>query len=201
MPFTTSFSTLRTWLALPLLAPLAACTAIGAPGPGGGAAPVPPFTGHSPDMADGRVARAQFASAMGGPGDNLSPQIEWQGAPASAQSFIVTLFDPDAPTGSGWWHWAVANLPASTRALPRGAGVAGTGALPPGAVEINTDMGVPGYVGPLPSPGETHRYVVTVTALDVPRLDLPPTATPALLAFMAGAHTVGKASFTAMGSR
>lgn len=163
----------------------------------------PSFTVHSPDMADGRVARAQFAaSAMGGPGDNLSPQIEWQGAPASAQSFIVTMYDPDAPTGSGWWHWAVANIPASAHALPRGAGVAGTGTpLPTGAVEINTDMGVPGYVGPLPPPGETHRYVLTVTALDVPRLDLPPTATPALLAFMAGAHTVGKASFTAMGAR
>lgn len=197
MLFNTSFSTFRALLALPLLAPLAACTVV-APGPGGA---TQPFTVHSPDMADGRVARAQFASAMGGPGDNLSPQIEWQGAPASAQSFVVTMYDPDAPTGSGWWHWAVANLPASTRALPRGAGVAGNGALPPGAVEINTDMGVPGYVGPLPPPGETHRYVITVTALDVPRLDLPPTATPALLAFMAGAHTVGKASFTAMGAR
>ena len=199
MLFNTRFSTLRTWLALPLLAPLAACTAtIVAPGPGGA---TQAFTAHSPDMADGRVARPQFASAMGGPGDNLSPQIEWQGAPASAQSFIVTMYDPDAPTGSGWWHWAVANIPASARALPRGAGVAGTSALPPGAVEINTDMGVPGYVGPLPPPGETHRYVVTVTALDVPRLELPPTATPALLSFMAGAHTVGKASFTAMGAR
>lgn len=199
MPFTLSFSPLRTLLALPLLAPLTACTVV-APGPGG-ASPTPPFTVHSPDMADGRVARAQFASAMGGPGDNLSPQIEWQGAPATAQSFIVTMYDPDAPTGSGWWHWAVANIPASARALPRGAGVAGSSALPSGAVEINTDMGVPGYVGPLPPPGETHRYVLTVTALDVPRLDLPPTATPALLAFMAGAHTVGKASFTAMGAR
>jgi Raf kinase inhibitor-like YbhB/YbcL family protein len=199
MPFTPPFSTLRTLLALPLLAPLAACTVV-APGPGG-ASPTPPFTAHSPDMADGRVARAQFASAMGGPGDNLSPQIEWQGAPASAQSFIVTMYDPDAPTGSGWWHWAVANIPATASALPRGAGLAGTSALPPGAVEINTDMGVPGYGGPLPPPGETHRYVVTVTALDVPRLDLPPTATPALLAFMAGAHTVGTASFTAMGAR
>ncbi|MFN9476056.1 YbhB/YbcL family Raf kinase inhibitor-like protein [Acidovorax sp.] len=161
----------------------------------------PSFTVHSPDMADGRVARAQFASAMGGPGDNLSPQIEWQGAPASAQSFIVTMYDPDAPTGSGWWHWAVANIPGSACALPRGAGVAGTSALPSGAVEINTDMGVPGYVGPLPPPGETHRYVVTVTALDVARLDLSPTATPALLSFIAGAHTVGKATFTAMGAR
>ncbi|EJE54912.1 Raf kinase inhibitor-like protein, YbhB/YbcL family [Acidovorax sp. CF316] len=197
MLFTTSFSTFRALLALPLLAPLAACTVV-APGPGGA---TPPFTVHSPDMADGRVARAQFASAMGGPGDNLSPQIEWQGAPANAQSFIVTMYDPDAPTGSGWWHWAVANIPATASALPRGAGLAGTSALPPGAVEINTDMGVPGYGGPLPPPGETHRYVVTVTALDVPRLDLPPTATPALLAFMAGAHTVGKASFTAMGAR
>ena len=158
------------------------------------------FTVSSPDMPDGRVARAQFANVMGGPGDNLSPRIEWHGAPANARSFVVTLYDPDAPTGSGWWHWAVANIPATVNALARGAGT-DPAALPAGAFEVNTDMGVHGYLGPLPPPGETHRYVITVTALDVPRLELPPTATPALLAFMAAGHTVGKASFTAQGSR
>lgn len=158
------------------------------------------FRVTSPDMADGRVARAQFADIMGGDGDNLSPQIEWHDAPATAKSFIVTLYDPDAPTGSGWWHWAVANIPATARSLARGAGT-DDALLPPGATQVNTDMGVPGYGGPLPPPGETHRYVLTVTALDVARLELPPTATPALLAFMALGHTVGKATLTALGSR
>lgn len=166
------------------------------PAQGGGAA----FTVGSPDMADGKVARAQFANTMGGNGDNLSPHIEWHGAPANAKSFVVTMYDPDAPTGSGWWHWAVANIPSTASALARGAGT-DAAMLPAGAVEINTDMGVPGYGGPLPPPGETHRYVITVTALDVPALDLAPTTTPALLAFMALGHTVGKASFTAQGSR
>ena len=161
---------------------------------------LPTFSVSSPDMADGRVARAQFANIMGGDGDNLSPQIEWHGAPAQTRSFVVTLFDPDAPTGFGWWHWLVANIPSTVHALARGAGTP-PAALPGGAVEVNTDMGVPGYGGPLPPPGETHRYVITVTALDVPRLDLPPTATPALLAYMILGHAVGQATFTAKGSR
>ncbi|RQP26885.1 YbhB/YbcL family Raf kinase inhibitor-like protein [Piscinibacter terrae] len=176
-----------------LLLPLAGIVADG----GGGAAA---FAVSSPDMADGKVARAQFANIMGGPGDNISPQIEWRGAPASAKSFVVTMYDPDAPTGSGWWHWVVANIPSTANALARGAGT-NPASLPAGAVQVNTDMGVPGYGGPLPPPGQTHRYVITVTALDVPRLDLPPTATPALLAFMMLGHTVGKATFTAQGSR
>lgn len=179
---------------LSLLIPLAGVVADG--GGGGGAV----FTVSSPDMADGKVARSQFANVMGGGGDNISPQIEWRGAPAGAKSFVVTMYDPDAPTGSGWWHWVVANIPASASSLPRGAGTNPAG-LPLGAVQVNTDTGMPGYGGPLPSPGQAHRYVITVTALDVERLELPPTATPALLAFMALGHTVGKASFTAQGSR
>lgn len=165
-----------------------------------GAGASPAFTVGSPDMADGKVARAQFANVMGGDGDNTSPRIEWHNAPANARSFVVTLYDPDAPTGSGWWHWAVANIPATANSLASGAGT-NASLLPAGALQVNTDMGVPGYGGPLPPPGATHRYVITVTALDVPALDLAPTTTPALLAFMALGHTVGKASFTALGSR
>ena len=159
------------------------------------------FTITSPDIRDGTIARAQFAgAAMGGDGDNVSPQIEWHGAPPEARSFVVTMYDPDVATGFGWWHWVVANIPASVSSLPRGAGT-DPQALPDGAVSVNTDLGVPGYLGPLPPPGETHGYVITVTALDVPRLDLPPHATPALVAWMALEHTVGKAFIVASGSR
>lgn len=161
----------------------------------------PVFSIDSPDISDGRFARPQFAGpAMGGDGDNVSPQIEWRGAPPDARSFVVTMYDPDVATGFGWWHWVVANIPASANTLPRGAGT-DPQALPDGAVAVNTDLGVPGYLGPLPPPGETHGYVITVTALDVPRLELPPNATPAMVAWLALGHTVGKAFTVASGSR
>lgn len=167
-----------------------------------GAACAADFQVSSPDMADGRVALTQFAKmpAMGCQGGNVSPHIVWSGAPAGTRSFIVTMYDPDAPTGSGWWHWAVANIPASATELPRGAGNDAS-KLPAGAVQINTDAGMPGYGGPCPPVGQTHRYVITVTALKVDKLELPPHATPALMAFMSLANRLGQASFTAQGGR
>ena len=156
----------------------------------------------SPDMADGRVTQTQFANlpVMGCAGGNVSPRILWSGTPPETRSLVVTMHDPDAPTGSGWWHWAVANIPAGTTELVAGAGT-DAAKLPAGVVQINTDAGRPGYGGPCPPVGQTHRYVITVTALKVAKLDLPAFTTPAMLSFMALPHRLGQATFIAKGSR
>lgn len=165
-----------------------------------GAAQAADFTVGTDSQVNGHFPNAQFANVFGCQGDNISPQVKWRSAPEGTKSFVVTLYDPDAPTGSGWWHWAVANIPATVDALPSGAGSAG-GSLPAGAITINGDTGHPGYTGLCPPVGQTHRYVLTVHALKVEKLDLPPTATPALLGFMAHANGLGKASVTVLGGR
>ncbi|OYT87813.1 MAG: hypothetical protein CFE46_11835 [Burkholderiales bacterium PBB6] len=160
------------------------------------------FQVSSPDMASGTVAMTQFANmpAMGCAGGNVSPQVVWRDAPAGTQSLLVTMYDPDAPTGSGWWHWAVANIPASNTELVSGAGNDAT-KLPAGALQVNTDAGRPGYGGPCPPVGQTHRYVITVVALKVAKLDLPPFATPAMMNFMSMPHRLGQATLVATGGR
>lgn len=158
------------------------------------------FRVESASQKDGRLPNAQFANAMGCQGENLSPQIKWSGAPAGTKSFVVTMYDPDAPTGSGWWHWVTANIPASVSELPVGAGSVG-GKLPAGALPINNDGGQPGYGGACPPAGQNHRYIIMVHALKVEKLELPPNATPALVGFMSWANGLGKASLTLMGGR
>lgn len=152
------------------------------------------------DAGDGRLPPAQFADAFGCSGGNQSPALRWSGAPAATRSFVVTMYDPDAPTGSGWWHWVVANLPASVDRLPAGAGSVG-GHLPAGALAVAGDNGDPAYFGSCPPPGETHRYVLTVQALKVDRLDLPAGATPALVGYLSRANELARASLTLLGSR
>lgn len=165
-----------------------------------GAAQAAEFKVESASQLDGRLPAAQFADSFGCHGGNQSPQVKWSGAPAGTKSFVVTLYDPDAPTGSGWWHWVVANIPASVSELPVGAGSAG-GKMPAGAVAINNDAGQAGYLGACPPAGQDHRYVITVHALNVDKLDLPSNATPALVGFMSWANGLGKASMTLRGSR
>lgn len=150
--------------------------------------------------ADGRLAHTHYANVFGCDGSNVSPALRWSNAPAGTRSYVVTLYDPDAPTGSGWWHWVVANLPATTDRLAAGAGNPG-GVLPPGARPVAGDNGEAAYLGSCPPPGQTHRYVFTVHALKVDLLDLPPNATPALVGFLAGMHGLGKASVTLLGAR
>lgn len=149
---------------------------------------------------DGRLAAAHYANVFGCSGGNVSPALHWSGAPAGTRSFVVTMYDPDAPTGSGWWHWVVANLPAGTDHLDAGAGNPG-GSLPAGASTIPGDNGEAAYLGSCPPPGQAHRYVFTVHALKVDKLELPARATPALVGFLSWMHGLGKASVTLFGSR
>ena len=109
-------------------------------------------------------------------GQNVSPALSWSGEPAGTQSFAVTMFDPDARGGAGWWHWTVFNIPAAVHSLPGGAGSAGSTTLPPGAVQGRNDFGASGYGGPCPPPGPAHHYQITVYALKVPALPLDGTA-------------------------
>jgi Raf kinase inhibitor-like YbhB/YbcL family protein len=157
---------------------------------------VPAFTVTSEDIHDGEpLPRAQRDTASGG--SNTSPQLSWSGFPAETKSFVVTIFDPDAPTGSGFWHWAVYNIPADVTDLASGAGSAG-GALPHGAATLKNEYRKREFVGAEPPEGTgVHRYHVTVDALDVDRLDLDPEATPAVLRFNVHFHTIARAVLTA----
>lgn len=156
------------------------------------------FTLTSAEIKPGAtIANAQVFNGVSCSGDNVSPSLAWKGAPAGTKSFAVTVYDPDAPTGSGWWHWVVFNLPAATTSIPLGAGEKSGAKLPPGAVQGRTDFGAPGWGGPCPPPGDkAHRYVFTVYALKTEKIDVPPDASAALVGFMIHANTIGKASFT-----
>jgi len=141
----------------------------------------------------GKVMPDNVFAGFGCTGKNTSLGVSWSGAPDKAQSYALIMHDPDAPTGVGFFHWTVFNLPKDTKSLAAGA----RGSLPAGAVEAYTDFGKNGYGGPCPPPGPLHHYVVTVYALDVPKLDAPPAATGALLSFMLREHTVALGRATA----
>lgn len=158
------------------------------------------FTAESKDFASGKVAQAQFAGIMGCTGKNVSPDISWSNAPEGTKSFLVTIYDKDAPTGSGWWHWVVANIPASATSLPAGAGTDAS-RLPKGALMTPTDFGVPGYGGACPPEGKEHDYTITVKALSVDKLPVPDTATPALIGFVSNMNALAVATVSAKGSR
>ena len=154
---------------------------------------VPLFIVSSEDVADGRpLSRAQWGA--GGGGRDVSPQLSWSGFPAETKSFAVTIHDPDAPTGSGFWHWAVYNIPASVSELPAGAGAEGGANLPAGASMLSNEMRSKSFTGAGPPPGTgTHRYDIVVHALDVEHLDLDPESTPAVLGFNVHFHTLARA--------
>lgn len=154
----------------------------------------------SDDITGGRLGKTQEFNAHGCSGGNLSPQLAWADAPAGTRSFVVTVYDPDAPTGSGFWHWVVANLPADSRSLASGAG-SGKASLPAGSLETRTDMGSPGFVGACPPAGERHRYQFTVHALKVDHLDITQDTSAALVGFMTHMNSLGQATFTATYAR
>ena len=135
-------------------------------------------------------------------GGNKSPHLAWSGAPAGTKSFAVTCFDPDAPTGSGFWHWLVVNIPPSVTELPLDAGNAKAGRLPAGALQTRTDFGVPGYGGPCPPAGDhPHRYLFTVVAVDKDKLDVTPDTSAAVVGFQLHFSTLAKAAIMGLYKR
>jgi Raf kinase inhibitor-like YbhB/YbcL family protein len=156
----------------------------------------PSFTLTSDNVADGEpLPAAQLSGMFGVPGGrDASPQLSWSGAPEGTKGYAVTVYDPDAPTGSGFWHWAVANIPADVTSLPEGAGDDTGSGLPESAVQLPNDARAARFVGGAPPAGHgPHRYFVTVTALDVVDLGVPADATPAYLGFTMAGHVLGRA--------
>jgi len=146
------------------------------------------FTLTSNDIIDGGVLPDAQVQAKG----NASPHLKWSGAPDGTKSYAVTCYDPDAPTGSGFWHWTVANIPADVTELPTG------GPVPAGAVEGRTDFGEPGFGGAAPPQGHgPHRYIFTLFAVDTEKLDVTPDNSGAVFGFNLHFHTLAKASITA----
>ncbi len=179
----------------------AACTLLLCAGPAGAQS----LTLSSPDIKEGAtIANEQVFKGFGCTGNNVSPALSWSGAPAGTKSFAVTVYDPDAPTGSGWWHWVVFNLPATATSLPKGAGDPKKHLMPKGAVQSRTDFGSDGYGGPCPPPGDKpHHYQITVFAVDVDKLPdaKDHSASAALVGFDLHFHTLGKATLTGLYGR
>jgi Raf kinase inhibitor-like YbhB/YbcL family protein len=136
---------------------------------------------------------AQLSGIFGAGGQDTSPDLEWSGFPEQTRSFMLTIFDPDAPIPSGFWHWAVINLPAHLTSLPAGAGESDE-TLPAGAVHLPNDAGLRRYLGAAPPPGDPHRYFIVVSALDIAEAGLPTSATPALASFQMLPHTIARAT-------
>ena len=157
------------------------------------------FTLTSTHIADQQALPLQFVhSAMGAGGQNVSPDLAWSGAPEGTQSYALTMYDPDAPTGSGWWHWVVYDIPASATGLVMGAGAAGGAALPAGAKLGRTDFGTAEYGGAAPPPGHgPHRYIFTLYALNTGKLDVPPDASAAMVGFYIHFDKLAQAQLTA----
>jgi Raf kinase inhibitor-like YbhB/YbcL family protein len=154
---------------------------------------VPTFELTSTTISDGApLAAAQRAPGQGG--SDTSPDLVWSGFPSETRSFAVTCYDPDAPTGSGFWHWAVYNIPAGQTSLAAGAGAPGSELLPDGALTVRNELRQPQYSGAEPPEGTgTHHYYFVVHAVDVDTLDIPDEATPAILGFNLHFHTLARA--------
>lgn len=157
------------------------------------------FTLTSPTIREGEtLPEAHVFNDWGYKGDNISPELHWHHAPKGTKSFAVSCYDPDAPTGSGFWHWYIINLPADTTSLHAGAGHPVHPQLPPGARSMNNDIAQKGFVGAFPPVGDKpHRYIFTVYALSVERLDLPEDATTAFAGFNVLGNTLAQATLTA----
>jgi Raf kinase inhibitor-like YbhB/YbcL family protein len=150
----------------------------------------------SPDVKTGaRIADEQVFSGCGG--KNVSPALSWSDAPKGTKSFALSVYDPDAPTGSGFWHWVVFNIPPDVTSLPKGAGDPKSDLAPKGAVQSRTDFGAPGYGGPCPPKGDNpHHYHFTIFAVDLDKIDADENSTGATVGFNLHFHTLAKASLT-----
>ena len=146
-------------------------------------------------IAEGQqLAAAQVFQGFGCEGGNAAPDLAWSGAPEGTESFAVTVYDPDAPTGSGWWHWFAFNIPADVTELPAAT------AVPEGTVELANDYGAAGFGGACPPPGEVHRYQFTVHALGT-TLELDSRVSNALAGYMVNANSLASATITAVYNR
>ncbi|NVK44890.1 MAG: YbhB/YbcL family Raf kinase inhibitor-like protein [Rhodobacteraceae bacterium] len=153
----------------------------------------------SQSMAEGmQLSAEQVFEGFGCTGGNRSPDLAWSGLPEGTESLALTAYDPDAPTGSGWWHWGVVNIPVDVTEVS--AGASGTDAMPEGAMELRNDYGSLGFGGACPPPGEVHRYIFTLHALSA-KLDLPDGATNAIAGYMINSQTIATAKLTAVYTR
>ncbi len=141
------------------------------------------------------MSQDQVYNSFGCTGKNISPDLEWSGAPKDTKSFAIMMFDPDAPTGSGWWHWVVFNIPANVQKLTAGAGSQG-GILPAGTIQSRTDFGKAGYGGPCPPPGKPHRYQFKIYALKT-MLNLQEDTPAAQVSFMLNQNKLAEAHLEA----
>ena len=143
----------------------------------------------------GQIANDQVFNSFGCSGKNISPQLSWKNAPKGTKSFAITAYDPDAPTGSGWWHWVVFNIDKSVDNIKTGAS---TKAMPAGAIESSTSYGSKGFGGACPPEGDKpHRYIFTAYALDIEKIDQTADARPELIGFFINSHAIAKASIMA----
>ncbi len=147
----------------------------------------------SPDIAPGgTIAIEQVFNSFGCTGGNLSPALNWSGAPAGTKSFAITIYDPDAPTGSGFWHWVAYNIPPTVTSLPKGAGAIHSTTMPAGRIQSRTDYGQAGYGGPCPPQGAPHHYYMTVFAVDTDKLNGDENTSAAVIGFQLHYHTLAK---------
>ena len=152
---------------------------------------------QSSDVKEGEMLlNAQIYNGFGCNGENKSPALSWDGVPEGTKSLAITLYDPDAPTGSGWWHWVAFNIPVDIKSIDTGAD------MPTGTVESRTDFGSVGYGGACPPKGNSpHRYILTLYALDVEKLDLDENASGAMVGYFLNSHLIEKSSITAIYGR
>lgn len=155
------------------------------------------FTLDSEDIS-GQLSEHQVYNAFGCSGNNISPHLSWHNAPRNTKSFAVTVYDPDAPSGSGWWHWLIFDIPEDITWLPRNAGDLMSNLAPLSSIQSITDFGMPGFGGACPPVGDkAHGYIFTVYALDIAKLGLTPNTPAAMVGFMLNQHTISKASLIA----
>jgi len=152
------------------------------------------FTLTSNDL-QGQLTNAQVFAGFGCSGDNISPQLAWQNAPEGTKSFAITVYDPDAPTGSGWWHWVMFNIPTNTNELKANTGNLESDLAPAGSIQSITSFGAIGFGGACPPEGDkAHAYIFTVYALSIDKIDLEANAPPAMVGYYLNANVIQKAS-------